>query len=132
MGMFVAKEIEPAEIEVDGKIKDASVTGRGYAVGGGVAQAVKERIHEINPDMDVKVECIEGLAECVKVMRLAKLGMKNGLLLEGMACKNGCVGGPGTVVSAARSRKSVATFSKESPYKSPADNKNIDPEDMPK
>ena len=42
MGMFVAKEIEPAEIEVEGKIKDASVTGRGYAVGGGVAQAVKE------------------------------------------------------------------------------------------
>jgi len=65
-------------------------------------------------------------------MRLAKLGMKNGLLLEGMACKNGCIGGPGTVVSAARSRKSVATFSKESPYKSPADNVNIDPEDLPK
>ena len=132
MGMFVAKEIEPAEIEVEGKIKDASVTGRGYAVGGGVAQADKERIHEINPTMEVKVECIEGLAECVKVMRLAKLGMKNGLLLEGMACKNGCIGGPGTVVSAARSRKSVATFSKESPYNSPADNQNIDPEDMPK
>ncbi|MGE4588739.1 MAG: 4Fe-4S dicluster domain-containing protein [Acidaminococcaceae bacterium] len=132
MGMFVAKEIEPAEIEVDGSIKDASVTGRGYAVGGGVAHAVKERINEINPDMNVKVECIEGLAECVKVMRLAKLGMKNGLLLEGMACKNGCIGGPGTVVSAARSRKSVTTFSKESPYKSPADNKNIAPEDMPK
>ncbi len=132
MGMFVAKEIEPAEIEVEGKIKDASVTGRGYAVGGGVAQAVKERIYEINPDVDVKVECIEGLAECVKVMRLAKLGMKNGLLLEGMACKNGCIGGPGTVVSAARSRKSVAVFSKESPFKSPADNENIDPEDRKK
>lgn len=132
MGMFVAKGIEPSEIEVDGKIEQASVTGRGYAVGGGVAHAVEARIHEINPDQDVRIECAEGLADCVKLMKLAKVGLKNGMLLEGMACNYGCIGGPGTVVTAARARKSVADFSKESPFSSPAENKNITPEEMPK
>ena len=132
MGMFVAKGIEPSEIEVDGKIEQASVTGRGYAVGGGVAHAVEARIHEINPDQDVRIECAEGLADCVKLMKLAKVGLKNGMLLEGMACNYGCIGGPGTVVTAARARKSVADFSKESPFSSPADNKNITQEETPK
>ena len=130
MGMFVAKGIEPSEIEVDGKIEQASVTGRGYAVGGGVAHAVEARIHEINPDQDVRIECAEGLADCVKLMKLAKVGLKNGMLLEGMACNYGCIGGPVTVVTAARARKSVADFSKESPFSSPADNKNITQEEM--
>ena len=128
MGMFVAKGIEPSEIEVENKIMDASVTGRGYAVGGGVAHAVKERIHEIKPDLEVKTECAEGLAECVKLMKLAKLGLKNGMLLEGMACEYGCIGGPGTVITSARVKKSVADFAKASPFPSPADNNNICPE----
>ncbi|NCD07869.1 MAG: 4Fe-4S dicluster domain-containing protein [Negativicutes bacterium] len=132
MGMFVSQGIEPSEIEVDGKIEQASVTGRGYAVGGGVAHAVEARIHEINPDRDVKIECAEGLADCVKLMKLAKAGLKNGMLLEGMACNYGCIGGPGTVVTAARARKSVADFAKESPFSSPSENKNITPEEMPK
>ena len=130
MGMFVAKDIEPSEIEVDGIIDDASVTGRGYAVGGGVAQAVKSRIYEMDPSMEVKTECAEGLADCVKLMKLAKLGLKNGRLLEGMACNNGCIGGPGTVVSAARVRKRVADFSQESPFRSPSDNTKITTEEM--
>jgi iron only hydrogenase large subunit-like protein len=41
-----------------------------------------------------------------------KAGLKNGMLLEGMACKHGCIGGPGTVVAAARARKSVAGFAR--------------------
>ena len=72
MGMFVARGIEPSEIEVENKITDASVTGRGYAVDGRVAHAVVERIHELKPDLEVKTECGDGLAECVKMMKLAK------------------------------------------------------------
>ena len=65
-------------------------------------------------------------------MKLAKLGLKNGRLLEGMACNNGCIGGPGTVVAAARVRKRVVDFSQESPFPSPSDNKKIVAEEMPK
>ena len=132
MGMFLAKDIDPAEIKVDEEWQDASETGRNYAVSGGVAEAVKRRIVEINPDLDVKVEKAEGLADCVKLAQMAKLGRKDGLLLEGMACVGGCVGGPGTLISELKTGKAVKQFAKESIYKSPYDNKNIPDEDKPK
>ena len=131
MGMFLAKDIDPAEIEVDEDWQDASETGRNYAVSGGVAEAVKRRIGEINPDLDVKVEKAQGLADCVKLARMAKLGRKDGLLLEGMACDGGCVGGPGTLISEKKTSKAVNKFAQESIYKSPYDNDKIPQEDKP-
>jgi iron only hydrogenase large subunit-like protein len=46
MGMFVAKGIEPSEIEVDGKIEQASVTGEATQLEEAFAKAVEARIHE--------------------------------------------------------------------------------------
>ena len=132
MGMFLAKDIDPAEIKIEEDWQDASETGRNYAVSGGVAEAVKRRIAEINPDLEVNVEKAEGLADCVKLAQMAKLGRKDGLLLEGMACVGGCVGGPGTLISELKTGKAVKQFAKESIYKSPYDNKNIPEEDKPK
>ncbi|MDD7593795.1 MAG: 4Fe-4S dicluster domain-containing protein [Peptoniphilaceae bacterium] len=131
MGMFVAREIEPASIETEESLTDASSTGRGYAVGGGVAHAVVARAKEIDPSREIQVEAAEGLADCVMLMRLAKAGRKNGMLLEGMACKTGCIGGPGTVVPRHRARKANAAFAAASPFTSPADNTNIPDEDKP-
>lgn len=131
MGMFVAKNIEPADIEVDKEWMDASETARNYAVSGGVAEAVKRRVNEVDPDRDVKVENAEGLADCVTLARMAKLGRKDGLLLEGMACVGGCVGGPGTLISKKKTKKAVNTFAKESIFKSPYDNTKIPNEDKP-
>lgn len=131
LGMLLAKGIEPAEIEVEEDIMDASKTGRYYAVSGGVAQAVEKRIHEINPDAKVDIEKAEGLADCVKLARMAKLGKMNGKLIEGMACAGGCVGGPGTVVDIRKSGKAVKAFSEESIFNSPADNTLIPEEDKP-
>ena len=37
----------------------------------------------------------QGLADCKKMMMMAKAGKYNGYLLEGMACPGGCVGGGG-------------------------------------
>ncbi len=131
MGMFVARDIDPGSIETDDEMQDASMTGRGYAVQGGVAKAVVERAKEIDPDREIPVEGADGLGECVMLMRMAKAGKKNGMLLEGMACSGGCIGGPGTVVPRHRARKANNDFSAKSPFKSPADNTNIPEEDKP-
>ena len=131
MGMFVAKEIEPSSIETEEPFHDASKTGRGYAVGGGVAKAVVARAKEIDPNREIEVEAVEGLADCMMLMRMAKAGRKNGMLLEGMACEAGCIGGPGVITPRHRARKANAQFSAESPFESPWDNTNIPQEDKP-
>lgn len=126
MGMFVAKGIELSEIEVSKEIQDASTLGRGYAIAGGVAEAVKSIALKIDPSREINVEGASTLHECVKLMRLAKAGKKNGYLLEGMACSGGCIGGPGTIASINRVRKAVTDFKNQSAYKTPFDNDIID------
>lgn len=122
VGMFVAKNIEPSEIEVDQDLIDASNLGRGYARAGGVAMAVKKTVEEMDPTREVLIDSACGLAECVKLMRLAKAGKRDGYLLEGMACDGGCMAGPGTLVSVARAEKALAQFQSQSPYYKPSEN----------
>lgn len=131
MGMLIAKDIDPGQMQVEGVPQDGSETGRNYAISGGVAEAVVARAKEIDPNVQVEVERAQGLDNCVKLMRMAKAGRMNGKLLEGMACSGGCVTGPGTVVPWQRSKKAVNQFAKESPFKSPFDNTNIPQEDKP-
>lgn len=126
MGMFVAKGIELSEIEVSKEIQDASSSGRGYAIAGGVAEAVKKTALTIDPSRDINVEGASTLHECVKLMRIAKAGKKNGHLLEGMACLGGCIAGPGTLASFNRVRKAVLDFKNQAECKSPLDNEIID------
>jgi [FeFe] hydrogenase (group B1/B3) len=126
MGMFVAKGIELSEIEVSKEIQDASALGRGYAIAGGVAEAVKDTALKIDPSREINVEGASTLHECMKLMRLAKAGKKNGYLLEGMACSGGCIGGPGTIASINRVRKAVTEFKNQSEYKTPFENEIIE------
>lgn len=97
MGMFVAKDIDFDDIPEGEPMHGASGDGRRFGISGGVAQAVANCIAEKYPDREVKVERAEGLAECKKMLQLAKAGKYNGYLLEGMGCPGGCVGGAGTV-----------------------------------
>jgi len=125
MGMFVAKDVELAEIEITKEMQDASTLGRGYAIAGGVAEAVKRTAQIMDPNREINVEGASTLHECVKLMRLAKAGKKDGYLLEGMACPGGCIAGPGTLASVNRVRKAVTEFKNKSPYKTPFENEKI-------
>ena len=87
----------------------ASADARGFAASGGVAQAVVNAIKKMDPDREVKVMSAQGLADCKKMMMMAKAGKYNGYLLEGMACPGGCIAGAGTLADPA---KSVAMLNK--------------------
>ena len=56
----------------------SSGDGRGFAVSGGVADAVVNCIKELYPEREVKVESAEGLADCKKLLAKAKAGKYNG------------------------------------------------------
>jgi len=119
-GMFEAKEVNFEDLEDDPGNADAgTAAGRGFAVAGGVAQAVVDIIHEQHPDMEIKVANAEGLRECRKMMTMAKAGKYNGYLLEGMACPGGCVAGAGTLLPVDQAAKAVEQAKKISSKKNP-------------
>ncbi|MFQ9509784.1 MAG: 4Fe-4S dicluster domain-containing protein [Lachnospiraceae bacterium] len=111
-GMFEAKEID-FEIMPEDEIDDATSAGRGYGVAGGVAAAIEKCINTYYPDVEVKIEHAEGLADCKKMLMLAKAGKKKGCLIEGMGCPGGCIAGAGTNIAINKAAQEVKKFSKE-------------------
>ncbi len=106
-GMFDAKGVKPEEeqeLPVDLK---ATGAGRGYACSGGVAEAIRKCIEQYYPGTEVKIQHAEGLADCRKVLTLAKAGKLNGYLIEGMGCPGGCVAGVGTIIPPERAKTCV-------------------------
>ncbi|MBE6934512.1 MAG: 4Fe-4S dicluster domain-containing protein [Ruminococcaceae bacterium] len=118
-GMFEAKEIDFETIEPLYDLNEGTAAGRGFAVSGGVAGAVKNLIQQTNPEVEVKTARAEGLGDCRKMMLLAKAGKYDGYLLEGMACPGGCVAGAGTLLPVELASAVVGRYQKEADTESP-------------
>ena len=100
----------------DEELHYGSAAGRGFAQSGGVAKAVADKIHEWHPEKEVKIASAQGLAECKKMLMLAKAGKYNGYLLEGMACPGGCVAGAGTMQPIKKSAAQVGLYAKQAEH----------------
>ena len=111
-GVFDAKGVDPSKMPGDPEndFMRATGAGRGFAVTGGVAAAVKAAIKELDPEREVLVEHADGLRECRKMLAMAKAGKYNGYLLEGMGCPGGCVAGAGTITPVKKSTTAVAAY----------------------
>ena len=121
-GIIEAKDIDVADLEVDPNEQDlihASAAGRGFAQSGGVAKAVADKIKEWHPDMDVKIASAQGLAECRKLLTMAKLGKYDGYLLEGMGCPGGCIAGAGTLADPRKTAAVLAKYTAQADLKDP-------------
>ena len=116
-GMFDAKGVIFANLEEMDSMHGASADGRGFAVSGGVANAVVNYIKEQYPDKDIKVESAEGLDNCKKLLTMAKAGKYDGYLLEGMACPGGCIAGAGTLMPINKAANAVKFHQKQSTNK---------------
>lgn len=112
--MFAAKGIDPNQTEGESSMHDATAAGRGYACAGGVADAIEKCVHEYYPDVDVKIEHAEGLAECKKMLMLAKAGKMNGCMIEGMGCPGGCIAGAGTILPIPKAKQEIEKIKKAS------------------
>lgn len=113
-GMFEAKDVNFELLEEETLMNEASGDGKAFAVGGGVANAVKNVLNKRYPDLDVKIERAEDLNECRKMLLMAKAGKYGGYLLEGMACPGGCIGGAGTILPLAKAKANVIQSQKNS------------------
>ena len=117
--MFEAKGIDLSTVEADpnDSFTQASGDGRGFAVSGGVANAVKQCIQEKHPDKEVLIDSAEGLKNCKTMLMMAKAGKRDGYLLEGMACPGGCVAGAGTLQAVMKSSTLVKKYTSEAEKK---------------
>ena len=119
-GIFDAKNIDFSKYIGERSIHEATGAGRGYAVAGGVASAIEKCVQAYYPDVEVKSEHAEGLEECKKMLLLAKLGKKNGCLIEGMGCPGGCIAGAGTNIAVEKAAAEVKKFVENSSKPLPA------------
>lgn len=88
-----AYEIEPSQCE-GSPLDNASYFGRIFARSGGVTEAIRNSAAKQNLDLELRPVVCNGLEECDRALKLAKLGKLNGNFIEGMACVGGCVNGP--------------------------------------
>ena len=91
--LFVAFDVELAELEDYQFANEASKEGRNFAITGGVAESVKVASKDFT---EIFPTCVDGLNP--KSVREMKTWAKNGQcplgnLVEVMACPGGCVGG---------------------------------------
>ena len=121
MGLFEAKAVNFADLpdNPEDAFNSASADARGFAASGGVAQAVVNAIKKMDPDREVKVMSAQGLADCKKMMMMAKAGKYNGYLLEGMGCPGGCIGGAGTIADPVRTAAVLNKYVKDAEFTDP-------------
>lgn len=117
--MFDAKNIKLEDFQGDSSLHNATGAGRGYAAAGGVAGAIEACLKEYYPDVPVHIEHAESLAECKKILTLAKAGKLKGCMIEGMACPGGCIGGAGTNADPKKAKKALNKLVADSTRKIP-------------
>jgi iron only hydrogenase large subunit-like protein len=130
--MFAAKDINPETLEETPVEQGATGAGRGYAVAGGVANAIEQTVKQYYPDTQVNIYHAEGLADCKKILLQAKAGKISGCLIEGMGCPGGCVAGVGTVIPPEKAKVFVDMGVKASSESIPAEDLIITAERLTK
>ena len=115
-GMFDARGVDFSTLEETEPLGRASSDGRGFAASGGVAAAVVKQIELMEPGREVKVMNADGLANCKKMLQMAKAGKYNGYLLEGMACPGGCINGAGTIADPKKAGVALQKMMKEATF----------------
>ena len=109
--IFDAMEINLKECE-ETSLDNASYFGRLFARSGGVTEAVKQANINLGINADIEAVKCDGLAEAVKTLKIASLGRLKANLIEGMACKCGCIGGAASVTHGPKDVTEVDKYGK--------------------
>ncbi len=122
--MVTGMNIDPSTLIESEEIKNASAAGRNFPVAGGVASAIIAQAKIISGDnRDIPFAAADTLEDCMKLLRDIKHGIikPEPLLVEGMACPFGCIGGPGTITTLNKASKSVKDFAGKASWQIPSD-----------
>ena len=111
--MFAANDFDLSKFE-ETILNDASYFGRIFARSGGLAEAVKEGLIETgNENFTLKTEVCSGIEQCNLALLKKNKGILDANFIEGMACINGCIGGPACLNHAPKDKADVDKYGKE-------------------
>ena len=112
-----SRDIDMDSLEPDESFSEASYYGRVFARSGGLVEAVRQGLKELDQDFDLKAVSCNGIEECRNVLTRVMAGTLDVNFIEGMACVGGCVGGAGCITRSPANRVFVDRFGKESSKK---------------
>ena len=96
--LFDSKDIDIRQLE-ETELNQATYYGRGFAMSGGLAEAVTQALKEMEvEDFAFNPIVCSGIEKCKPALNRAKKGVLPHNFIEGMACVGGCVGGSGNLV----------------------------------
>ena len=124
--IFEAANINP-ETESDEENPVASWGGRLYARTGGVSAAVGTTLEKLIPrraEMFKPIK-VDGIPDCTKLLEEILAGKLQANFIEGMACKGGCVGGPGRLLSPEEGTKHVNDYGNAATAHTPVENPQV-------
>jgi [FeFe] hydrogenase (group B1/B3) len=112
--LFDARGIDLKSLE-GMELDNASYFGRIFARSGGLAVAVEEALKEMGITEEQfkfnPVAC-NGILECRTALMKAQNGILKENFIEGMACENGCIGGPACLSHSSKNRSQVDDYGK--------------------
>ncbi|QDR81108.1 [Fe-Fe] hydrogenase large subunit C-terminal domain-containing protein [Sporomusa termitida] len=124
--LLAAAAINPAA-EPDEENPLASWGGRLYARTGGVSEAVGTTLEKLIPRRAEKFKPVkvDGIPDCTKLLEEIRAGRLEANFIEGMACKGGCVGGPGRIIPAEQGTGHVNDYSHAAHAHTPVENPQV-------
>ncbi len=124
--IFAATGVDPAD-QPDEENSQASWGGRVYGRTGGVSAAVAATLAKLIPRRAEKFAArqVDGIPDCQKLLESLKGGDFSANFVEGMACKGGCVGGPGRILPPEEGARHVNAYSDKAASHIPAENPQV-------
>lgn len=121
--VFEAADIDPAALP-ESEREHSSRAGRIYAYTGGVSEAVRKTVEQLNPNREigVKTKQADGVPSCRAMIEELKAGKTDANFYEGMGCVGGCVGGPRAIIDRETGREHVKAYGDEAQYATPLEN----------
>ena len=110
--MIDAYDIDLSRME-DDVLNNASYFGRIFARSGGLRDAVEEALKEqgvTSEEFALKPISCSGLEECKLTLLKASRGILPENFIEGMACEQGCIGGPGCLTHGPKEKAEVDKY----------------------
>lgn len=124
--LFEAARVDLASVGHETEMEDASHDGRIYARTEGVTTAITRAVNRIDPSLSVRAVHGDGIKECMTLLKLVEQGKLAANFMEGMGCRGGCVGGPGTIIPSDEGREYVNEFAQTAPSSGAVDNEKAE------